>query len=163
MRSFLFLAVAAAILGGLFFLFRPAHLAEETRVAAASAPAAITSAPASAAPIAPLAPAPQPQPQPATAAPQAAPAPREVELVVKSGKLVSGEPVIKVREGDEVTLRITSDKADEVHMHGYDRHAHIKANGTATITLKADRTGRFPFELHKSHLELGTLEVYPRP
>jgi hypothetical protein len=86
-----------------------------------------------------------------------------VDLVVKGGRLVSGDPLVKVRQGDSVTLRVTSDKADELHLHGYDRHAHIKAGATAVVTLKADRTGRFPFELHKSHVELGTLEVYPRP
>jgi FtsP/CotA-like multicopper oxidase with cupredoxin domain len=174
MRSFFFLAIAAAILGGLFFLFKPGRLAEEPRVAAlpqAAAPAAKApnASSASTQPTAPGAPAPQPPaaqppvPQPATAPAAPSAGPREVTLVVKAGKLVSGDPVIQVRQGDEVTLHITSDKADELHMHGYDRHAHIAAGGTATLKIRAERTGRFPFELHQSHLELGTLEVYPRP
>jgi FtsP/CotA-like multicopper oxidase with cupredoxin domain len=142
MRGLFFLAIAAAILGGLFFLFKPGRLADEAQVAPA--------------PAAPQVPAPRIE------TPVAA-SPREVDLVVKGGKLVSGDPVIKLRQGDSLTLRITSDKADEVHLHGYDRHAHIKAGGTATLAIQADRTGRFPFELHKSHLELGTIEVYPRP
>jgi FtsP/CotA-like multicopper oxidase with cupredoxin domain len=162
MRPFFFLAIAAAILGGLFLLFKPGRIAEDARAGAAP------QASATPAPRAPAAQAPTAAPTPAAAAPQAAsPAPaagpRDVALVVKGGQLVSGNPVIQVRQGDEVTLRITSDKADELHMHGYDRHAHIAAGGTATLKIKADRTGRFPFELHKSHLELGTLEVYPRP
>jgi hypothetical protein len=97
----------------------------------------------------------------AQAAP-AAPATKEVELVVKAGKLASGDTTIKLQQGDEVTLRITTDKADELHLHGYDKHMHLRAGVPAELKLRADRTGRFPFELHKSHLELGTLEVYPR-
>lgn len=157
MRSFVFLAIAAAILGGLFFLFKPARLADEPRVAA-SLPQPAAPAPALAPPEAP-----QVQPRVASSPAPAPSGPFEVDLVVKAGKLVSGDPVVKVRQGDEVTLRITSDKADEVHLHGYERHAHITAGSTVTLKIKADRTGRFPFELHKSHLELGTLEVYPRP
>ena len=92
-----------------------------------------------------------------------APRPSAFEFVVKDGKVASGEPVIKARQGDEITLVITSDKADELHLHGYDRHAHLQPNAPARVTLKADRTGRFPIELHKSHIELGTIEVYPKP
>jgi hypothetical protein len=89
-------------------------------------------------------------------------APLVFDLVVKGGKLVSGSPVVKAREGDEVTLTITSDTGDEVHLHGYDRHLPLKAGEAATLHIQATRTGRFPFELHKAHGELGTLEVYPR-
>lgn len=92
-----------------------------------------------------------------------APRPSAFEFVVKDGKVASGEPVIKARQGDEITLVITSDKADELHLHGYDRHARLQPNAPARVTLKADRTGRFPIELHKSHIELGTIEVYPKP
>jgi hypothetical protein len=76
MRSFFFLAIAAAVLGGLFLLFKPARLAEDTRVATPP------QVPATTVPI-------ETAPQPAAGAPQpgAAPAtgPREVALVVKGG------------------------------------------------------------------------------
>lgn len=136
MRSLFFIAVAAATLGGLFFLFKPAQIAVE---------------PATPPPAAPVSP---PAPEALRAL--------SFELIVKDGRLVSGDAVIRVRQGDEVALTITSDKADELHLHGYDRHAHLAANTPSTLRLKAQRTGRFPFELHKSHLELGTLEVHPR-
>lgn len=148
MRSFFFLAMAAMILGGLFLLFKPARLGEESGIVA----------PAPGQPAATAATT-QPPTSPVASAPSR---PRDYDFVVEGGKLVSGDPVVKVAQGDEVALRITSDKADEVHLHGYDRHAHVDAGGIATLRLKADRSGRFPFELHKSRLELGTLEVYPR-
>jgi len=101
--------------------------------------------------------APTPVPDRAVAAPQKA-----FDLVVKGGKLVSGEALMKVRRGEQVSVRIQSDRKDEVHLHGYDLKAPIIPGETARLQFTADRTGRFGLELHKAHGELGTLEVYPQ-
>jgi hypothetical protein len=90
-----------------------------------------------------------------------APLRMEFELTVAGGKLVSGPAVIQVAQGTEVTLRIRSDRADELHLHGYDLHARIDADEPAELTFTADKSGRFEYELHDSHLELGALEVRP--
>jgi len=84
------------------------------------------------------------------------------EWVVKNGRLVSGPALIQVHEGQQVVLRITSDASDELHLHGYDLHARIRPQQTASLEFRANRTGRFGLELHKAHAELGALEVYPR-
>ena len=101
--------------------------------------------------------APTPVPDRAVAAPQKA-----FDLVVKGGKLVSGEALMKVRRGEQVSVCIQSDRKDEVHLHGYDLKAPIIPGETARLQFTADRTGRFGLELHKAHGELGTLEVYPQ-
>src|SRR5438876_9277711 len=88
--------------------------------------------------------------------------PNVFDIVVKGGRRLSEEAVQQVHQGEEVTLRITSDKADELHLHGYNLSMPVSPERTAVITFKADRTGRFTYELHKSGLELGALEVYPR-
>lgn len=85
-----------------------------------------------------------------------------VDIVVHQGKRVSGPAVIKVQQGDEVTLRITSDTADEFHLHGYNLLVHLAPNRTATLHFAAKLAGRFTFELHKADVELGAVEVYPR-
>jgi hypothetical protein len=84
------------------------------------------------------------------------------ELQIRSGRLVSGPTVIKVAQGDEVTLQISSDVADELHLHGYDLHLKIPAGEPAILKFNADRSGRFPYELHHAHSDIGALEVYPR-
>jgi hypothetical protein len=84
------------------------------------------------------------------------------ELIIKGGKPVGGPKVLQVHEGEQVTLNIQSDSADELHLHGYDLHAHITPDRTATLQFTAYHTGRFGMELHKAHTELGALEVYPR-
>ncbi|MFZ1904160.1 MAG: cupredoxin domain-containing protein [Steroidobacteraceae bacterium] len=85
-----------------------------------------------------------------------------VDIVVHQGKRVSGPAVIKVQQGDEVTLHITSDTADEFHLHGYNLLVHLAPNRTATLHFAAKLAGRFTFELHKADVELGAVEVYPR-
>jgi heme/copper-type cytochrome/quinol oxidase subunit 2 len=84
------------------------------------------------------------------------------EIVVQRGMRVSGPAVLKVNQGDEVTLHITTDTADEFHLHGYNLFLQLSPNNTATLHLIAKLTGRFTYELHKSGVELGALEVYPR-
>jgi heme/copper-type cytochrome/quinol oxidase subunit 2 len=83
------------------------------------------------------------------------------DIVVKGGRLVSGRRVLVVHRDDDVTLRITSDKADRFHLHGYNKLIDLAPGRTATLTFKATLTGRFTYELHGADLELGALEVYP--
>ena len=84
------------------------------------------------------------------------------ELVVKDGKLASGPENMKVRVGDQVTLRIQSNANDELHVHGYDLKLRVKAGEIATLQFAATRSGRFELELHRKHTPAGALEVYPK-
>ena len=87
---------------------------------------------------------------------------QQIALVVKDGKLVSGPKVVRLKRDDQVNLSITSDRADEVHVHGYDLQAKLAANQTTSLEFVAKRTGRFAIELHKSNVELSVLEIYPK-
>ena len=138
--AWIFAACGIALLAGLFVLFKPPGPIEAV-------------APAPTSPTAPV---------PAAPAPVAVTAVKVFELTVKDGKLESGPEVLQVSEGDEVVLRITVDKADDLHLHGYDLHAHLKPGVPSELSFKASRTGRFEYELHKAHVDLGALEVQPK-
>ncbi|GAA1840351.1 hypothetical protein GCM10009836_19610 [Pseudonocardia ailaonensis] len=98
----------------------------------------------------------RPAPLPST---PAAPAVRTIAVSFARGK-VSGETGrVPVARGETVELVVTSDVAEEAHLHGYDRAAQIPAGGTATIRLVADVPGVFAFELHHSGAELLSLRV----
>lgn len=84
------------------------------------------------------------------------------ELVVKQEKLVAGPSTIKVAEGDEVVIKITSDEPEEFHIHGYDEFVDLEANIQAELSFTANKTGRFIFELEKSKTDLGAIEVSPK-
>jgi len=108
---------------------------------------------------------PAPEAAPVPAAQRAAPAiviPKIFELRVAGKNLVAGEPTLRVNQGERVILRITSDRADELHLHGYDLSLVLKPNVAGELKFTANLSGRFDFELHHAHLELGALEVTPK-
>jgi len=84
------------------------------------------------------------------------------ELTIKGKKLTSGPSTIKVNQGDNVTIKITGDEEEELHVHAYDVSVELIPNEQATLTFSAKMSGRFPFELEKSKTEIGAIEVQPR-
>ena len=97
-----------------------------------------------------------------TAAPAATPtttAPANTIEVGYTGGTITGGGRRSTTLGQPVIIRVTSDVADELHLHGYDKTVELKANGTATITFIADRPGIFEVELEKKQLKLFELEV----
>jgi hypothetical protein len=99
---------------------------------------------------------------PGPAASNPVPGKEVFDLVLKDGKLASGQSVMQVHQGEQIVLRISSNTTDELHLHGYDLHARITPQQTAVLEFSANRTGRFTLELHEAQTELGALEVYPR-
>jgi FtsP/CotA-like multicopper oxidase with cupredoxin domain len=68
---------------------------------------------------------------------------------------------LSVKKGDTVKLTITTDKDEQVHLHGYDIHFDCKANTPLTKTFTADKTGQFEYELEATTDHLGNLTVNP--
>lgn len=66
---------------------------------------------------------------------------------------------VKVRLGSTLRLVVTSDVAEEVHVHAYDRRVDVAAGGTAQVTFKASIPGVIEVELEKSGTTLVTLQV----
>jgi heme/copper-type cytochrome/quinol oxidase subunit 2 len=66
---------------------------------------------------------------------------------------------LQVSRGQTVRLVVTSDVAEEVHVHGYDRRGEVAPGQTVTVTFTADIAGIFEVELEKSHKLLLRLEV----
>jgi hypothetical protein len=69
---------------------------------------------------------------------------------------------LRAYEGDTVTLSITADKYEEIHLHGYDKHFFPNPGQPATFTFPADKTGNFVIEIEATSQSLGLLEVQPR-
>ncbi|MFE5714141.1 hypothetical protein ACFQ7J_25390 [Streptomyces sp. NPDC056501] len=84
---------------------------------------------------------------------------RTVTLTI-TGKTVQPPPDrIELKKGERLTLRVTGDRADTLHVHGYDRELPLSPGVPATLTLTADRTGLFEVETHDSGLLLTQLVV----
>ena len=86
----------------------------------------------------------------------------KIDEVVRAGKRASGPEVVRLKKGDAVELTVTSDAADELHLHGYDLTLKLQPGKPATLKFVADRTGRFGAELHHAGADVVTLEIYPR-
>jgi hypothetical protein len=54
---------------------------------------------------------------------------------------------------------VSSDVADELHVHGYDRKAKIPAGATGSVAFTANTPGVFEVELENSKLALLQLQV----
>jgi FtsP/CotA-like multicopper oxidase with cupredoxin domain len=88
--------------------------------------------------------------------------PREqaFDLSIEDGSMTPDE--IEVRQGDRVTLRLSSQEPTELHLHGYDLEEEVPPGEAATLSFEADLTGRFEIEDHESETTLGVLLVQPR-
>jgi heme/copper-type cytochrome/quinol oxidase subunit 2 len=82
-------------------------------------------------------------------------------IVVRNAKPVGGVQQIKVKKGDRVKIAVTSDVADEVHLHGYDLMKDVKPGGTVRFDFKADADGQYELELESRKEQIAQLTVEP--
>jgi plastocyanin len=92
-------------------------------------------------------------PAPGTAAAQV------TKFTVQGSKRVAGPDRVEVTAGAAVTIEVTSDVADELHVHGYDKAAELAAGIPGSVTFTADVPGLFEVELHHSGAKLTQLRV----
>jgi hypothetical protein len=149
-RKVALMAAGLGLLVSLFFALRPnddEESAGTTNVATAteSSPAATEAPPATTA-----------EPPATTAAPDTV----QLDYVVVGGK-PQGIARDSVDRGQTVAITVTSDVADEVHVHGYDLMADVAPGVPATIRFEADAPGRFEIELEDTGVQVAELEVRP--
>jgi hypothetical protein len=87
------------------------------------------------------------------------PTTRTITISVRGGQASGEIGRVTVPLGTPVTLSVTSDATDEIHVHGYDRKAEIPAGGTASVSFTANIPGVFEVELENSRVPLTQLEV----
>ena len=93
------------------------------------------------------------------------------DLDIRHGNLPASMRLIRVKQGDVVTLRCTTDQPIVLHLHGYDIERRIIPGPPAEMTFTASATGRFPVHVHAqgvhgapAHADesLADVEVWPR-
>jgi len=77
------------------------------------------------------------------------------DLKIEEGRLAANMRLIRVRQGDAVKLRWTTDRAIALHLHGYDIAVKVEPGAVAEMAFKARAAGRFPVEEHKPNTEGG--------
>ncbi|MGL5809087.1 MAG: hypothetical protein ACRCYQ_03990 [Nocardioides sp.] len=82
-----------------------------------------------------------------------------VDIRIADGEVSGVGDKVKLAAGDEVTLNVTSDIAEEVHVHGYDKFVDVEPGKPATLRFTADLPGVYEVEFEESGTLLFELEV----
>ena len=94
------------------------------------------------------------------------------DLRVEDGRVPESMRLIRVKQGDVVTLRWTVDRPLLLHLHGYDIEWRVQPGTVGKVSFTARLTGRFPVHAHdtvtrandRTHEDspLVYVEIYPR-
>jgi ABC-type glycerol-3-phosphate transport system substrate-binding protein len=84
-----------------------------------------------------------------------------VKITVVDGQPQGGIVRQTVSKDDQVVLVVTSDVADEIHLHGYDIARDVAAGGTVRLPFKATIPGRFEAELESRSVQIADITVEP--
>ncbi|MFI7442306.1 hypothetical protein [Nonomuraea indica] len=95
----------------------------------------------------------------ATAPPGSTGGEARAEITVRAGRVSPPPGWVEARRGQRIAITVTSDVPDELHVHGYDRTAALKPGEPVTVRFRADLTGVFEVETHRSGLVLTQLAV----
>jgi heme/copper-type cytochrome/quinol oxidase subunit 2 len=86
---------------------------------------------------------------------------RDVTLDVTVTGSTMSPPDLAVKQGDHVTMNVTTDKAEEIHLHEYDIKFAGEPARKITHTFTADKTGEHSIEIEDTGTEIGKLTVNP--
>jgi plastocyanin len=93
-------------------------------------------------------------------------APQAFKIDIKGGKPAGGVQNIKVKKGDEVTIVVSADAHDVIHIHGVDIEKDVEPGKPATFKFTANIEGIFDIESHVAEdagrePQMGKLTVEP--
>jgi hypothetical protein len=94
--------------------------------------------------------------------PKSKPAKPKIPTVeVVDGKPQGGVQRLTYTKDDPVRFAVTSDVADEIHVHGYDLKKDVPAGGTVRFSFPASIEGVFEVELEGRKQQIAELRVTP--
>jgi hypothetical protein len=82
-------------------------------------------------------------------------------IVVREGEPVGGAQELEYSAGEEIRFRVTSDQAEEIHVHGYDISKEVAAGGTVEFAFPAELEGIYEAELEELGVQIVELRVNP--
>jgi hypothetical protein len=82
-------------------------------------------------------------------------------IVIRNGEPVGGIKELEYDAGDQIRFEVSSDVADEVHVHGYDLMQDVAAGGTVSFDFPAEIEGIFEAELEGRREQIAEIRVNP--
>lgn len=97
-----------------------------------------------------------------TRAAEPAPSGPALDITIAGGTVTPTNAALEAQVGTPVTLNVTSDAADELHVHAVPEYTfEVKAAPAQTFQFTVDIPGRVEVELHKLHRTVVTIQVRP--
>jgi hypothetical protein len=82
-------------------------------------------------------------------------------IVVRDGEPVGGVQELEYSAGEEIRFRVSSDAAEEIHVHGYDLSQNVPAGGTVEFDFPAELEGIYEAELEELGVQIIELRINP--
>jgi hypothetical protein len=82
-------------------------------------------------------------------------------IVVRDGEPVDGVAELEFSAGEEIRFRVSSDQAEEIHVHGYDVSKDVPAGGTIEFAFPAELEGIYEAELEELGVQIAELRINP--
>ncbi|MET0819558.1 MAG: hypothetical protein ABWY58_01215 [Aeromicrobium sp.] len=84
-----------------------------------------------------------------------------VEITIKDGKVTPRGERVDVKKGQKITLLVTSDAAEEIHVHSDPEHTYeVTAGGSIEKSFTIDTPGQVAVEAH--HLDATIVQLVVR-
>lgn len=84
-----------------------------------------------------------------------------VEITIKDGKVTPRGDRVEVKKGQKITLLVTSDADEEIHVHSDPEHTYqVKAGGSIEKSFTIETPGQVAVEAH--HLDATVVQLVVR-
>jgi hypothetical protein len=85
-----------------------------------------------------------------------------VDVTIANGGVTPTNATLQAKVGQPITIRVTSDATDELHVHSQPDHKfQIAAAPNQTFQFKVDVPGNVEVELHHLDRTIATIQVQP--
>jgi hypothetical protein len=85
-----------------------------------------------------------------------------VNVTIAKGQVTPSNATLQATVGEPITLRVTSDATDELHVHSVPDHKFpVAAAANQTFQFSVDVAGNVDVELHHLDRTIATIQVRP--
>ena len=85
-----------------------------------------------------------------------------VDITIANGQVTPSNATLAAKVSEPITLRVTSDAADELHVHSVPDHKfQVAAAANQTFQFNVDVPGNVDVELHHLDRTVATIQVRP--
>ncbi|MET0900606.1 MAG: hypothetical protein ABWY45_22050 [Mycobacterium sp.] len=86
----------------------------------------------------------------------------DLDVTIAGGQVTPVNAQLEAKVGQPITLRVTSDIAEELHVHAVPEHSfEVRPGAGETFEFTVDVPGRVEVELHALHRTVVTIQVRP--